>query len=162
MRAGKRAAPLKAMLEAGISAALGTDNVTANNSYDMFKEMQVLGKLMSYREGEPNPISSQKIVEMATIDGARALGLQDQVGSLESGKRADLIALDLDEVGWGPHGAQDIYTALVYSINGLYVTDTMVDGRWLMRDRTLQTVDYRAASRDLDTAYDELCRRRAM
>jgi len=161
MRAGKTAAPLKAMLDAGIAAALGTDNVTANNSYDMFKEMQVLGKLMSYREGVPNPISSQKIVEMATIDGARALGLQNEVGSLEPGKRADLIALDLDEVGWSPRGAQDIYTALVYSINGLYVTDTLVDGRWLMRDRTLQTVDYRAASRDLDAAFVELQARRA-
>ena len=160
MRAGKPAAPLKAMLEAGVAVALGTDNVTANNSYDMFKEMQVLGKLMSYREGVPNPISSQKIVEMATIDGARALGLQEQIGSLEAGKRADLIALDLDEVGWSPRGAQDIYTALVYGINGLYVTDTMVDGRWLMRDRALQTVDARASSRALDAAFDELQKRR--
>jgi 5-methylthioadenosine/S-adenosylhomocysteine deaminase len=151
MRAGKGAAPLKAMLAAGIACALGTDNVTANNSYDMFKEMHVLGKLMSYREGMPNPVSARTIVEMATTRAAQALGLGDRCGSLEAGKQADLIALDLDEIGWGPPG-QDVYTALVYSVSGLHVTDSMVAGRWLLRNRVLQTLDYRAANAALADA----------
>jgi 5-methylthioadenosine/S-adenosylhomocysteine deaminase len=159
MRAGKPAAPVKRMLQEGIAVALGTDNVTANNSYDMFKEMQILGKLSSYREGEPNPVAAQTIVEMATIRAARALGLDDITGSLEAGKRADIIALDLDEVGWGP-ASQDVYTALVYAISGMHVTDSMADGRWLMRDRQLLTVDYRAASVELDAALAELRVRR--
>ena len=70
MRAGAKAAPLKRMLAEGIQCALGTDNVTANNSYDMIKEMQICGKLMSYREGEPNPVPAQTIVEMATTRAA--------------------------------------------------------------------------------------------
>ena len=155
MRAGKGAAPVKRMLAEGIAVALGTDNVTANNSYDMFKEMQMLGKLSSYREGEPNPVAARTIVEMATIRAARALGLGEVTGSLEAGKRADVIALDLDEVGWGP-SSQDVYTALVYSISGLHVTDAMVDGAWLMRERKLRTVDYAAASAGLEEALGEL------
>jgi 5-methylthioadenosine/S-adenosylhomocysteine deaminase len=160
MRAGKPAAPLKRMLDQGVSVALGTDNVTANNSYDLFKEMQILGKLAAYREGEPNPVPARTIVEMATSRAAEALGLEDQIGSLEAGKRADLIALDLDEPGWAPRAAQDVFTALVYAVNGLAVTDTMVDGRWLMRDRRLLTVDYRAACVNLDEAFAELVRRK--
>jgi 5-methylthioadenosine/S-adenosylhomocysteine deaminase len=142
-------------LSEGVAVALGTDNVTANNSYDLFKEMQVLGKLSSYREGEPNPVPARVIVEMVTTRAARALGLDERIGSLAPGKQADLIALDLDEVGWGP-SAQDVYTALVYSISGLHVTDSMVAGRWLMRDRRLLTADYRAACDALEGAYGEL------
>jgi 5-methylthioadenosine/S-adenosylhomocysteine deaminase len=160
MRAGKPAAPLKRMLAEGVAVALGTDNVTANNSYDLFKEMQILGKLMSYREGEPNPIPAQTIVEMATTRAAEALDLCDRIGSLEAGKRADLIAIDLDAPGFAPRGAQDLYTALVYAISGMAVTDVMADGRWLLRDRQLLTVDSRAACDQLDAAYDELRRRR--
>jgi 5-methylthioadenosine/S-adenosylhomocysteine deaminase len=160
MRAGKSAAPVRAMLQAGIQVALGTDNVTANNSYDLFKEMQLLGKLSSYREGEPNAVPARTIVEMATTRAADALGLGGRIGSLEPGKAADLIALDLDEVGWGP-SAQDIYTALVYAVGALHVTDVMVDGCWLLRDRALRTVDYRVEAAGLEAAYAELRRRRA-
>lgn len=160
MRAGKPAAPLKRMLERNVKVALGTDNVTANNSYDLFKEMQILGKLASYREGEPNPVPARTIVEMATTRAAEALGLEDQIGSLEAGKRADLIALDLDEPGWGPRAAHDVYTALVYAVSGLAATDSMVEGRWLMRDRRVLTVDSRAACAELDEACAELLRRK--
>jgi 5-methylthioadenosine/S-adenosylhomocysteine deaminase len=160
MRAGKPAAPLKRMLSEGVAVALGTDNVTANNSYDLFKEMQILGKLMSYREGEPNPIPAQTIVEMVTTRAAAALGLGDRIGSLEAGKRADLIALDLDAPGFAPRNAQDLYTALVYAVSGMAVTDAMCDGRWLMRDGRLLTVDYRSACHQLDAAYAELVVRR--
>ncbi len=161
MRAGRPAAPLKRMLAEGVHVALGTDNVTANNSYDLFKEMQILGKLMAYREGEPNPIPAKTIVEMVTTRAADALGLADRVGSLEAGKRADLIALDLDAPGFAPRGAQDIYTALVYAISGLAVQDVMCDGRWLMRGGRLLTVDYRAACDALEAAFAELQARRA-
>ena len=72
MRAGAQSPPLKAMRAAGIHTALGTDNVANNNSYDLFKEMQVLGKLMSYREQQPDAIRARDIVEMATMGGACA------------------------------------------------------------------------------------------
>jgi 5-methylthioadenosine/S-adenosylhomocysteine deaminase len=113
MRNAAGVPPVLAMHAAGVNTALGTDNVTNNNSYDLFKEMQILGKLMSLHERTPNAVPTRKIIEMATLGGARALGLQDEIGSLEPGKKADLIALDLDEIGWGPTGGQDPYTALV-------------------------------------------------
>jgi 5-methylthioadenosine/S-adenosylhomocysteine deaminase len=157
MRAGKPAAPLTRMLAEGIGVALGTDNVTANNSYDLFKEMQILGKLSSYREQTPNPVSAKTIVEMATVWAARALGVN--AGQLAPGRAADMIALNLDEIGWGP-SAQDVYTALVYAISGMHVTDSMVGGRWLMRDRALLTVDYPQVCREMEAAWQELKSRR--
>ena len=151
--------PLIEMLEAGINVALGTDNVTNNNSYDMFKEMTLTGKLMSLIRGDPAAIPTRTILEMATLGGARALGKEKEIGSLETGKKADLIALDLDEIGWSPLGGQDIYTALVYSITGQHVRDVMVNGRWLFRDNRWLTVDFDAARRELEYRHSELIER---
>lgn len=149
-------APVKAMWQSGMNMALGTDNVTNNNSYDMFKEMQLLGKVVSMLEREANAIPTREIVKMATLGGAKALGMQDQLGSLEPGKLADLIALDLDEIGWAPNGFQDPYTALVYSVTGQHVRDVMVNGAWLMRDNQLLTVDYAASCAQLEHDVERL------
>ncbi len=160
MRSGAGIAPLKAIREAGINTALGTDNVANNNTYDMFNEMQIAAKLMSLREHQPNVIPTRDILDMATLGGARALGLEHEIGSLEPGKKADLIALDLTSIGWGPRDGQDIYTALVYSVSGLHVCDVMVDGAWLLRNGAWTTLDYTSACAELDTAHAELRRRR--
>ena len=149
-------APVKAMWQSSINLAMGTDNVTNNNSYDMFKEMQLLGKVASMLEREPDPIPAREIVKMATLGGAKALGLQDSIGSLEAGKLADMISLDLDEIGWAPRGFQDVYTALVYSATGQHVRDVMVDGMWLMRDNQLLTVDYSACCVELENNVQRL------
>jgi len=159
MRSGGGAAPLKDMRQAGINVALGTDNVANNNSYDMFNEMQTAAKVMSLREGQPNAIPARDILEMATLGGARALGIADEIGSLEPGKKADLITLDLTDIGWGPAGGQDVYTALVYSVCGLHVRDVMVDGNWLLREGDWTTLDHCSASAELDAAHAELHRR---
>jgi 5-methylthioadenosine/S-adenosylhomocysteine deaminase len=156
MRNAAGVAPLKAMRQAGVNIALGTDNVANNNSYDMFKEMQLTGKLMSLWERTPNAIPTRAILEMATLGGARGLGLDQEIGSLEAGKKADLISLDLEEIGWAPMAGQDIYTALVYSVSGLHVRDVMVDGRWLLRQNAWTTLDYAHARTELDTAWREL------
>jgi 5-methylthioadenosine/S-adenosylhomocysteine deaminase len=161
MRAGAVAPPLAAMRKEGINTALGTDNVANNNSYDLFKEMQLLGKLMSFREQTPNAIPARDIVEMATMGGARALGLESEIGSLERGKRADLIGLDANAIGYVPRAAQDEYTALVYALSGMHVRDVMVDGELLLRDGTLQTLDYPSACAALEEVYAELRERRA-
>jgi 5-methylthioadenosine/S-adenosylhomocysteine deaminase len=151
--------PVVEILAAGINVALGTDNVTNNNSYDMFKEMTLTGKLMSLLRGDPAAIPTRTILEMATLGGARALGKEKEIGSLEIGKKADLIALDLDEIGWSPLGGQDIYTALVYSITGQHVRDVMVNGRWLFRENRWLTVDFSAARRELEHQHSELMER---
>jgi 5-methylthioadenosine/S-adenosylhomocysteine deaminase len=159
MRNAAGVPPLVEMLAAGIHVAMGTDNVTNNNSYDMFKEMTLTGKLMSLLHRDPAAIATRTILDMATMGGARALGKEKEIGSLETGKRADLIALDLDEIGWSPRGGQDIYTALVYSVTGQHVRDVMVNGKWLFRDNRWLTIDFNAARRDLEQQHSELMRR---
>ena len=151
--------PLVEIQAAGINVALGTDNVTNNNSYDMFKEMTLTGKLMSFVKRDPAAIATRSILEMATLGGARALGMEKEIGSLEIGKKADLIALDLDEIGWSPLGGQDIYTALVYSVTGQHVRDVMVNGQWLFRDNRWLTVDFNAARHELEYQHTELMER---
>jgi 5-methylthioadenosine/S-adenosylhomocysteine deaminase len=148
------------MHDAGLRTALGTDNVANNNTYDLFNEMEAVGKLMALREGRPAAVSAREIVEMATLGGARALGLADSIGSLETGKYADLIALDTDSIGWGPRGGQDVFTALVYAVNGLCVQDVMVGGDWLLREGRWTTLDYRAARAELESAHSTLRRRK--
>lgn len=161
MKAGAGIASVRGMRDCGINVAIGTDNVVANNSYDLFGEMAMLGKASSLKEGRPSPLSAFEIVSMATVEGARALGLADKIGSIEVGKRADLISLDLDDIGWAPDGGLDPYTAMVYSVSGLSVRDSMVEGRWLMRDSRLLTVDYASSRAGLASALAELKAKKA-
>lgn len=151
--------PLVEIHAAGINVSLGTDNVTNNNSYDMFKEMALTGKVMALLKRDAAAIPTRYILEMATLGGARALGLEKEIGSLEVGKKADLISLDLDEIGWSPRGGQDVYTALVYSVTGQHVRDVLVNGRWLFRDNRWLTVDFDAARNELEKQHDELMKR---
>lgn len=145
MRAGADAAPVVGMHRAGINLAVGTDNVCNNNDYDLFLEMRTLAKLASHRERQPGAISAREVLHMATAGGAQAIGLGDQIGEIAPGRHADLILLDMNDIGWHPAPTNDVFTALVYSINGLHVTDSMVGGQWLLRHRQWTTLDYRAA-----------------
>lgn len=160
MRNAAGVADVLGMAAAGINLALGTDNVCNNNSYDLFKEMQILGKLMALHYRTPNALPTRTILHMATLGGARALGMADQIGSLELGKQADLITLDLEEIGWVPLAGQDVYTALVYGVSGMHVRDTMVAGRWVMRNGRYQTINYPQARADLEAACATLSQRR--
>jgi len=90
------------------------------------------------------------VLAIATAGGAKALGLADQIGDLSAGKQADLIMLDRNGIGWQPYSANDPFTALVYSIHGLQVTDSMVAGRWLLRNQQWTTLDYPTAAAELD------------
>jgi 5-methylthioadenosine/S-adenosylhomocysteine deaminase len=98
-------------------------------------------------------------LEMATLNGARALGKEKEIGSLEIGKKADLIALDLDEIGWSPLGGQDISTALVYSVTGQHVRDVMVNGQWLFRDNRWLTINFNSARQELEHQHTDLMQR---
>lgn len=142
MRAGAEAAPVVGMRAAGVNIALGTDNVCNNNDYDLFQEMRTLSKLASFREKRPGALSAREVLHIATAGGAKALGLGDQIGELSAGRKADLILLDQTGIGWAPQAANDPFTALVYSISGLQVSDVMVDGQWLLRDSVWTTVNY--------------------
>jgi 5-methylthioadenosine/S-adenosylhomocysteine deaminase len=147
------------MRAAGINIAIGTDNVCNNNDYDLFLEMRTLAKLASFREKRPGALTAREVVGFATAGGARALGLSDEIGDLTPGKRADLIVIDCSGIGWTPRPSLDPFAALVYSVNGLHVRDTMVDGAWLLRDRQWTTIDYAAAAqRQADDVRDLLSR----
>lgn len=159
MRSGFPAAPVKAMREAGITVTLGTDNVCNCNTYDMFTEMGTAGKLIIHREQDVTAITARDLVSMATRQGAAALGMDTEIGSLEKGKKADLIALDLSDIGWAPFCGQDYYTQLVYSVSGHSVTHSMVDGNWLMRDKKILTIDYKDYVNRMENDTRELQRR---
>ncbi len=156
MRAGADAAPVVGMRNAGINIALGTDNVCNSNDYDLFTEMRTLAKLASFREKQPGALPARDVLAIATAGGAKALGLADQIGDLTPGKQADLIMLDHIGIGWQPYSANDPFTALVYSIHGLQVTDTMVAGRFLLRDQNWTTLDYHAAAYQLNSSAHHL------
>jgi len=161
MRSGAVAPPLSAMRVAGLHLALGTDNVANNNSYDLFEEVRTLAKLAAFSQGRPGALPAEEALRMATLGGAWALGLENEIGSLEPGKAADLIALDLGEIGWAPDGGQDLYTALVHSVGGMHVTDVMVAGRWLYREGRWTTLDYPAAVAEMEQAHAGLRQARA-
>ena len=139
-----------------MNIALGTDNVCNSNDYDLFTEMRTLAKLASFREKQPGALPARDVLAIATAGGAKALGLADQIGDLTIGKQADLIMLDRSGIGWQPYAANDPFTALVYSIHGLQVTDTMVAGRWLLRDQHWTTIDYPTAAIELDRSAQRL------
>jgi 5-methylthioadenosine/S-adenosylhomocysteine deaminase len=127
--------PVVDLQAAGVTVALGTDNVAANNSYDMVAEMRMAGLVASHREGCAQPLSSRDLIRMATIEGAKALGIDAQTGSLEPGKAADIVAFDMRGTGWSE--TPDVETALVYSGSGRDLAHAWVAGEPIVRNRAL-------------------------
>ncbi len=133
-------APVVRMLQAGIAVGLGTDGPAgSNNDFNLFEEMDLAAKLQKVITGDPSALSARQALEMATILGARALGLEDKVGSLEPGKHADIITVRLDQ----PHAVPlyDLYSQMVYALKAGDVEDVMVNGRWVVRNRRSLTLD---------------------
>jgi 5-methylthioadenosine/S-adenosylhomocysteine deaminase len=154
LRSGREGiCPAVKLREAGVVVALGTDNVAANNSYDMVAEMRVAGLVASHREGRAQPLSSRDLIRMATIDGARALGLDHETGSLEPGKAADIIAIDMSGAGYSE--TPDLETALVYSGSGRDLRHSWVAGELIVRDRKLMRRDYAEIRSDYSDTYKD-------
>jgi 5-methylthioadenosine/S-adenosylhomocysteine deaminase len=153
LRSGREGiCPAVELRAAGVTVALGTDNVAANNSCDMVAEMRVAGLVASHREGVAQPISSRELVRMATIEGAKALGLDQETGSLEAGKAADIIAIDISGPGYSE--TPDPETLLVYSGSGRDVRHAWVAGEQLVRDRALLRHGFADIRRHYSVAYD--------
>ncbi|WP_323015039.1 amidohydrolase [Devosia sp.] len=154
LRSGREGmCPAVALRSAGVVVALGTDNVAANNAYDMIAEMRVAGLVASHREERAQPISSRELVRMATIDGARALGLDHEIGSLEAGKAADIIAVDISGPGYSE--TPDIETLLVYSGSGRDVRHLWVGGEQLVEDRRLTRRPFNDIKKDYSMTYQD-------
>jgi len=137
-------APVVYMLELGLNVGIGTDGPASNNDLDMWEEMRLAALLAKGVNSDPTALPARQALAMATIGGARALHVGEFIGSLEPGKRADLVVVDLRGVHNTPKFARDplaLYAQLVYATKGSDVRDTMCQGRWLMRERTLLTLD---------------------
>ena len=136
--------PVAEMRAAGIAVGLGTDGPAgSNNDLDLMEEIDLAAKLAKITKMSPLALNALAVVEMATIDGARALHMEKEIGSLEKGKKADLILISLDAPNAVP--MYDVYPQIAYSLKGSDVETVMIGGRVVMRDHKLLTVDERAA-----------------
>jgi 5-methylthioadenosine/S-adenosylhomocysteine deaminase len=132
--------PVPEMRASGVAVGLGTDGPAgSNNDLDLMEEMDLAAKLAKITKMDPLALNAKAVVEMATIDGAQALHMEKEIGSLEHGKKADLVLISLDEPNAVP--MYDIYAQLAYALKASDVETVVIGGRIVMRDRKLLTVD---------------------
>jgi 5-methylthioadenosine/S-adenosylhomocysteine deaminase len=139
MKLASGIAPAEKFLSAGIAVGLGTDGSASNNDLDMFQEMDTTAKLHKAHTLDPTVMDSGTVLKMATTEAARAIGLGDRIGSLEQGKQADLIIIDTHQPHLVP--LYNPVSQIVYAVRGSDVKDVMVGGNFLVRDRSLTTLD---------------------
>ncbi|MEM7610170.1 MAG: amidohydrolase family protein [Pseudomonadota bacterium] len=148
MKLASGVSPVDSMLDAGVLVGLGTDGAASNNDLDMWEEIRLASFLAKVTSDDPTALPAATVLEMATIGGARAIGLADSVGSLEPGKRADLIQIDTSSLSQAP-----VYrplSHLAYVADEHDVVTTVVDGQVLMRDRQVLTIDADVLRDDVD------------
>lgn len=138
-KAGRGMARVEDMRRAGIPVGIATDGPMSGNTLDLFSQFGVVSIFAKVLGGSRKPLPTRDVIRMATIEGARVLGLDTQTGSLEVGKAADLIRIDLSSPRL--HPIYDPYSALVFATMPTDVRDVMVDGVWLMRDRVPETLE---------------------
>lgn len=142
MKLAAGAAPVPAMLKAGVAVGLGTDGAASNNDLNMWEEMDTAAKLHKLTTKDPTVINAREALEMATIRGARAIHLDKEIGSLETGKRADLIIVDIDTAHQTP--VYNVYSELVYATKASDVETVIINGRVVMLNRRVFTIDERS------------------
>jgi 5-methylthioadenosine/S-adenosylhomocysteine deaminase len=148
MKLASGIAPVPQLLAAGVCVGLGSDGAASNNNLDLFLEMDTAAKLHKVQRLDPTVLDANTVLRMATIDGARALGLSDRIGSIEPGKKADLIVIDTRR----PHLVPMYHPAsqLVYAAKGSDVNTVIINGRVVMEDGRIQTFDAEQAMADVN------------
>src|SRR5947207_2056515 len=139
MKLASGVAPVPEMLRNDLPVGLGTDGAASNNDLNLWEEMDTAAKLHKLISRDPKVVNAQEAFEMATIRGARALHLEKEIGSIEKGKRADLVVVDLDDLNQTPY--YNIYSDLVYASKACDVRTVLIEGRVVMRDRRLLTLN---------------------
>ena len=139
MKIASGVAPIPKMLVKGVKVGLGTDGTASNNNLNMFQEMRTMALLHKLNSNDPTVIPARKAIEIATIGGAKLLHKEKEIGSLEIGKKADMIFIDLNHANTTPY--YNIYSLLVYSLNGTEIADVMINGKFVMKDKQLLTID---------------------
>ncbi len=150
-------APIPEMLRAGVTIGLASDGPASSNNHSLFQAMKFAALIQKGFHGDATIITAQQVLQMATIGGARAVGLGDEIGSIEVGKKADLVLVDLTDSFATP--IHDPVSALVYSALGHEPTLVVIDGAIVMRDRKVLTVDERRVRREAQSAAESLTRR---
>ena len=165
MKLASGIANVREMLDAGVPVGVGTDGEKENNNFDMFEEMKVASLLGKLRYDTVQPLDSWEVLRMGTITGAKAIGLDHEIGSIEPGKRADIIAVRADTPRMTPFFAEGPYFNLhhniVHAVRGGDVTLTMVDGKILVEDGELRTADIQAIIAEVHKVAPGLFERRA-
>jgi 5-methylthioadenosine/S-adenosylhomocysteine deaminase len=139
MKLASGVAPVPEMLKSDLPVGLGTDGAASNNDLNLWEEMDTAAKLHKVISKDPKVLTAEEAFEMATLRGARALHLEKEIGSLEKGKRADVVIVDLDDLNQTPY--YNIYSDLVYATKAADVRTVIVEGRVIMRDRRLLTLN---------------------
>jgi len=139
MKLGLGPAKVKDLMDLGVNVGLGTDGPASNNTLDMFETMKTATLLQKLAYSNPSVLPVYDVLEMATINGAKALGLENSIGSLEPGKKADVILIDLSKPHLKP--LHNVMANIVHSAHGSDVNTVIVDGKILMEDRCLKTLD---------------------
>lgn len=142
MKLASGVAPIPAMLTLDMDVGLGTDGAASNNDLSMWEEMDTAAKLHKLYSNDPKVLSAEQAFELATIRGARALHMEKEIGSIEEGKRADLVVVDMDDLNQTPY--YNIYSSLVYATKADDVRTVIIEGRVVMRDRRLLTLNEEA------------------
>ena len=144
MKLSSGVAPIRRMLEIGLNVGIGTDGPASNNDLDMFEEMRLATFLQKGFSGDPTALPARTALLMATRLGAQAMHIGDLTGSLEAGKRADLILIDISPLHNSPrfhHDPNNIYAQIIYAAKANDVKDVMVNGKWLMRNQAIAGLD---------------------
>ncbi|HEY0406498.1 MAG TPA: amidohydrolase family protein, partial [Pyrinomonadaceae bacterium] len=139
MKLASGVAPVPRMIAEDMRLGLGTDGAASNNDLNMWEEMDTAAKLHKVFARDPKVVSALQAFELATIRGARALHMEREIGSLETGKRADFVIVDLNDLNQTP--LYNIYSHLIYATKAADVRSVVIEGRVLMRDRRLLTLD---------------------
>jgi len=158
LKLGSGIAKVYEMRKKGIRVGLGTDSAASNNNLDLFEEIKFAALLQKGTLLDPKAISAQEALDMATIDGAKCLGAEDRIGSIEEGKLADMILIDLANPRFTP--MHNVLSNIVYSANGSDVITTIINGKVVMEDRRLLTLDEGEALKKVQTASDDLLKRK--
>jgi 5-methylthioadenosine/S-adenosylhomocysteine deaminase len=147
-------APIPELLESGVPISLGTDGAASNNVLDMFETMKFCALVHKQHRWDPSVLPAHTVFDFATIDGARCLGMEKGIGSIEEGKKADIIMLDLNKPHLTPR--HDMISLLVYSARGSDVCTTIVDGKPVMIDNKFLTIDCGKTIEDAEKCAKEL------
>lgn len=149
-------APIPEMIDAGMTVSLGTDGSTTNNSLDLFGEMKFVSLLQKSSRWDPTVLPAQQVLDFTTINAAKALRMDSEIGSIEAGKKADIIILDGKSPNLRPIFPETLVSNIVYSSYGLNVKTVICDGKIVMEENTIKTMDEWKELEEANEAAQEL------